>query len=628
MHIALPVFLLTASVVLVATLARRLGLSAPLLLTAVGAIASFLPFMPHPFEVDPEIVLLGFLPPLLFAAASNTSLVDLRRERFRILQMSVLLVLFTAFGVALVVWKLLDVPFAAAVALGGVVAPPDAVAATAVARRIGLPRRVVSVLEGESLFNDATALVTVNTAKGLIAGGAGAVTVFTAGRDFLWASIGGAVIGFVAYLLVKWVWRHVTDTVPIVTISFLSPWVAYLPAEELRASGVIAAVVCGVATGHASPVVQTAQARVSERLNWASMTFLLENMVFLLIGLQTRTIVEGVQRSDSGLGQTFGIAVLVLVTALLLRPIWLLGIDLVSRSLGSARSSLTGRETAIASWAGMRGVVTLAAASLLPPGAPDREVMIFIALVVTVGTLVVQGFSLGFVARLLDLHGPDPREDALQTAQLTQAAITAGNRRLDQELDDSESDVPEQIVEALRSQSARRANLAWERLGRTDCTTETPSDAYRRLRAAMLDAERTKVVKLRDKGVMDHEVLLATMETLDIEESMIARVEERNRDFTERLLLTPEERQFGCQHLAEAPFTTDPVTPDGCEECLRDGTVWVHLRLCMTCGHVGCCDSSVGKHGSKHYEQTGHPVMRSFEPGEGWRWCFVDGILG
>ncbi|NNG40155.1 Na+/H+ antiporter [Flexivirga sp. ID2601S] len=628
MDVALPIFLLAAFVVVVATCARRYGLSAPLLLTALGAAASFLPLVPHPFEVEPEIILLGFLPPLLFGAASNTSLIDLRRERRQILSLSVLLVLFTAFGVALVVWKLLDIPFAAAVALGGVVAPPDAVAATAVARRIGLPRRVVSVLEGESLFNDATALVTVNTAKGLIAGGAGAATVLTAGRDFLWASLGGALIGYLAYRLVSLVWRYVTDAVPSVAISFLSPWVAYLPAEEVHASGVIAAVVCGVALGHSAPVIQTAQARVSERLNWVSMTFLLENMVFLLIGLQTRTIVDEVRDSDPGLAETSLIALAVLATVMLLRPIWLLGLASVSRVMGWTNTTLTGKESAIASWAGMRGVVTLAAASLLPTDTPHRQSMVFIALTVTVGTLVIQGYSLGWVARRLNLHGPDPREDALQTAQLMQATVTAGAERLDQELDDGEHEVPEEVVTALRNQGSRRANLAWERLGNNDVSVETPGDAYRRLRAAMLDAERCKVLRLRDKGVMDHEVLNAVMDNLDVEESMITRYQTANAEASDRLLLTPEERQFGCEHLAAAPLAIDPLTPQGCADCLREGLTWVHLRLCLQCGNVGCCDSSVGRHASKHFEQHGHPVMRSFEPGEAWRWCFVDDRLG
>lgn len=614
--------------IVVATIARRVGLSAPLLLTAIGALVSFAPFMPSHFQVDSEVVLLGFLPPLLFSAASSTSLIDLRRDRRQIIGLSVLLVLFTAFGVGLVAWWLLDVPFAAAVALGGIVAPPDAVAATAVARRIGLPRRVVSILEGESLFNDATALVTVNTAKGLIGGAAGAATIVTAGRDFLWASFGGAAIGFVVFLVLARVRRHVTDTVTSVAISFATPWLAYLPAEEAGASGVIAVVVCGVLLGHKAPVIQTAQSRVSERLNWASVTFLLENLVFLLIGLQVHTIVHGVEQGSLGLGRTFAISLIVLLTVMVLRPIWILSLALVSRLSGWTSSALLPRESVIASWAGMRGVVTLAAAFLLPDRTPEREALIFIALVVTVGTLVLQGFSLGSLARMLNLHGPDPREDALQTAQLMQAAVTAGTRKLEEELASQDAPVPEEIVTALRDQAARRANLAWERLGSNDPDVESPAESYRRLRSAMLDAERRKVLAMRDRGIMDHEVLTAVMDDLDVEESMITRMSNGENEIQDRLLLTPEIRQFGCNHLNDAPMTADPITPEGCPDCVREGTQSVHLRLCLTCGNVGCCDSSVGMHATRHYEQTGHPVMRSFEPGEAWRWCYPDSLLG
>ena len=627
-HIALPIFLLTATVVGVATACRRFGLSAPLVLTALGALVSFAPGMPEPFRVDPEIVLLGFLPPLLFGAAYNTSLVDLRRASRQVISLSVLLVLFTAFGVALVVWKVMDINFAAAVAIGGVVAPPDAVAATAVARRIGLPRKVVSILEAESLFNDATALVTVNTAKGLIFGGAGAATVLTAGRDFLWASLGGAAIGYVAYRVVRVVWRYVTESIPAVAVSFLSPWIAYLPAEEAHASGVIAAVVCGVLLGYASPLHQSGSARLAQRVNWTSITFLLENMVFFLIGLQTNTIVDDVNDSQNGLLWTFGVALLVLLTALVLRPIWLLGLDALSRVFGWTNTTLTGKESAIVSWAGMRGVVTLAAASLLPEDTPQRASLIFIALTVTVGTLILQGFTLGSVARMLNLKGPDPREDALQRAQLVQATVSAGSARLDQELDDGEHEVPQEIVGALRAQGERRSNLAWERLGSGTPLPETPSDSYRRLRSSMLASERAKLIKLRDKGGMDHEVLERVMDDLDVEESMIARREDRAKSYAEQLLTTAQERQFGCEHLQEAPFAVEPNNPTQCEACLREGLQWVHLRECLTCGNVACCDSSVGRHATRHFEETGHPVMRSFEPGEAWRWCFVDDRLG
>jgi len=279
---ALTLLAIAAVVVLVAATARRLGASAPLLLVAVGAVLSFVPAVPE-VEVGPQVILLGILPPLLYAASIRTSLVDLGANKRVIGLLSVGLVLFTALGVALVVWKLLDVPFAVALALGGIVAPPDAVAATAVARRIGLPRRIVTILEGESLFNDATALVVVRTAILAIAG---AVSLAEVGVSFLTAAVGGVVVGLaVAWVLAR-IRRAVTDTTTDTALSFLAPWLAYLPAEVVHASGVLAVVVCGVLLGHKAPVIQSAQSRMAERLNWTTIQYLLENAVFLIIGLQ------------------------------------------------------------------------------------------------------------------------------------------------------------------------------------------------------------------------------------------------------------------------------------------------------------------------------------------------------
>ena len=208
--------------------------------------------------------------------------------------------------------------------------------------------------------------------------------------------------------------------------------------------------------------------------------------------------------------------------------------------------------------------------------------------------------------------------------------MNAGRARLRQELaSDPRGDaVPSSITDALLSQGDRRANLAWERLGRDSDETLNPAECYRNLRTDMLESERAKVLKVRDKGVMDHEVLEEVMESLDIEESMINRIEARNRTFRQRLLLTPEERTFACEHLAAAPFSTEPQHPDGCIDCEREGREPVHLRECLTCGYVGCCDSSEGRHATAHHRRTGHPVMRSIEPGEGWRWCYVDQRLG
>ncbi|MBC9958132.1 Na+/H+ antiporter [Yimella sp. cx-51] len=623
MELAEIALALVATVVLVTALCRRVSLSAPLILTALGAVVSFVPAMPE-VHLDPHVVLVGFLPPLLYAAAINTSLIDLGRERRQIIGLSVFLVLATAFAVAGVTWALVAaVPFAFAVALGGVVAPPDAVAATAVARRIGLPRRIVSILEGESLFNDATALVVVSMA---LEAATHEVTGLDIAVSFVRSAAGGVLIGYLAYRLLKLVRRHLRDAVTNVTVSFMAPWVAYVPAEIVHASGVVAVVVCGVLLAHTSPVDQTASARVAQRMNWASIQFILENLVFLLIGLQARTILDEVRTSELGLARTFLIAFAVLLTVIVVRPIWMLAFAMLGRSRDSA-TSLSLRESAATGWAGMRGVVTLAAAFLLPQDTPERALLVFTALVVTIGTLTLQGFTLGPLARKLDLHGPDPREEALQYAQMLQMTVNAGERRLDDELQKSPG-VPDDIVGALRLQAQRRVNPAWERLGSNDPDVEAPSTAYRRLRSAMLESEREKLLHLRDRGVIDHEVLSEILAGLDVEESMIARVNDRDERFSDATLLTPEVRRFGCEDLQDVDECVEPLSHDGCPRCTAEGLHPVALRMCLSCGEVACCDSSVGKHATAHYEQTGHPVMRSFEPGEAWRWCYVHHLLG
>ena len=617
---ALTLLAIAAVVVMVATAARRVGASAPLLLTAVGAGLSFVPGIPE-IEVGPEVILLGILPPLLYAAAIRSSLVDLGANKRVIGLLSVGLVVFTAFGVAFVVWRLLDVPFAAALALGGIVAPPDAVAATTVARRIGLPRRIVTILEGESLFNDATALVTVRVA---ILGIAGAVSLVDVGVNFLRAALGGIAVGLaVAWVLAR-IRRALTDTTTDTALSFMAPWLAYLPAEVIHSSGVLAVVVCGILLGHKSPVIQSAQSRMAERLNWTTIQFLLENAVFLIIGLQVHLIVQGVVDSGFGLGPSVALAVVVLVAVILLRAVWVLSFGAalsIGSGVGRGRYLRTGL---ILSWAGMRGVVTLAAAFLLPADTPQRPTLVFIALVVTVGTLLIQGLSLPVLARALDVHGPDPREDALQSASVLQRAVAKGNEELDRL---AGPDTPTEALEQLRLGGRRRTHLAWERLGVTHEEAPSPNEVYRRLRRGMLQAERAEVLRLRDSGTVDHEVLADVMRTLDLEESMLAGMESRADQLQERVILTPETQRGDCDHLRDARGV-EPGTPEGCVDCLREGLTWVNLRLCLTCGNVGCCDSSVGQHADRHYDATRHPVMRSFEPGEAWRWCYVDDLLG
>lgn len=624
--IALTLLAVAVASLLVHGVAARLGVLSPLLLLAAGAAASFVPWFPE-ITLSSEVVLIGLLPPLLYATAISTSLVDLKALRVAIAGLSVGLVLFTALGVAVVASALLPISFPLAFALGAIVAPPDAVAATAVARAIGLPRRAVTLLEGESLLNDATALVALRTALAAagLAGhgshGAFDVTVTSVGVDFLRAALGGLVVGFVAYKLIALVRRQVNSAVADTTVSFIAPFAAYLPAELLHASGVLSVVTTGLLLGHRSPVLQNARSRLSERSNWASIQFILENAVFLVIGLQLSSLVEDVQGSSFGLGQTLLVGLAVLATVLVLRPLWIFPFRWVrARVSRHERDRLApAGEGAVVSWAGMRGVVTLAAALLLPPDTPHRPSLVLIAMVVTIGTLLIQGTTLPALARTLGVRGPDPREDALQEATVIQAAVGAGLRRLD-ELPDVDDDA----AERMRQQARMRVNRVWERLGRSE--SESPSDAYRRVRIPVLEAERTELLRIRDEGLVDHQVLADVLAALDVEESTLESIGDRSQAVRDAPLRAPERITGECEHQRELPECTTPREAEGCEECLHAGTAWLHLRVCLTCGHVGCCDSSQG-HASAHFEQSGHPVMRSLEPGEAWRWCFVDDTL-
>ncbi|MFW5469359.1 Na+/H+ antiporter [Knoellia sp. CPCC 206435] len=632
MTLALTLAAIAVTVILVARLCAPLGLPAPIALLLVGLVASVLPVVPD-VSLDPDVVLLGLLPPLLYAAALGTSLVDIRANRRAILGLSVGLVLFTTFGVAIVAWWLLPIPFAVAVALGAIVAPPDAVAATAVARGIGLPRRVTTILEGESLLNDATALVTLRTAiaaAGLASthhgfASHGAVSVGSVARDFGLAVVGGVGVGWVVFVLIGLIRRQLTEASSDTALSFAAPFLSYLPAELLGASGVLAVVTTGLLLAHKAPVLQSASSRLSERINWASVTFLLENAVFLLIGLQLSRLLTDVEASEISVGRAALVGLAILVTVLALRPLWLFPFTWLVGRLG--RSSSTSADvpgTAVTSWAGMRGVVTLAAALTLPEDTDQRPTLVLIALIVTVGTLALQSTTLPVLARALDVRGPDPREDALQEATVVQATTGAGLRALE-----AEAALDPVVAQELRTNAELRVNRIWERLGtlgpRDD---ETPSEARRRLRIVMLEAERRELMRIRDEDDVDHEILSGVLSQLDAEEAALSWSTARAARIRDSDVLAPEQVSRACEHLAREADCAVPSSAGGCEQCLREGLAWVHLRICTRCGQVGCCDSSPGQHASKHFREEQHPVMRSLEPGEAWRWCFVDEVLG
>ena len=623
----LSILAVVATVLAVTALANRFRFSAPLLLMLVGIGVSFLPFVNVP-ELSAEVVLLGFLPPLLYAAAIRTSVIDFRANRRSIAQLSVLLVVVTALGVGLITWMILPVSFPVAFALGAVVAPPDAIAATTIARRMGLPRRMVTILEGESLVNDATAITCLRVAIVAISG---TITATQATVGFLIAALGGFAVGLVVALVVIPIRMRITQPVFDTAISILVPFAAYLPAEAVNiggfhGSGVIAVVTAGLILGHKSPVIQSGQSRLSERVNWATIQFLLENTVFLLIGLQARGIIEANSESElSGL-LIAGFCAAVLIAVIAIRLIWVLGTRafLFRRDKDTRSAAAPWSHALVIGWAGLRGVVTLATAFLIPEDVPFRETLIFAAMVVTAGTLLLQGLTLPVLVRALKLRGPDPRSDALQAATVMQTSSNAAIAHLDDIV--GPDDAP-RTVEMLRDRIASRPEAMWEKLGRPG--DETPAEQYRRLRLQTIDIERDEVLKIRSSGTVDHDIIEQVLGSFDIEESMLTIATERSDRLAEdEPVTTPTVAAGPCDHLESAPASINPDGPGICEDCIREGTRTVHLRICLACGNVGCCNSSVGRHAERHFRHSSHPVVRSFEPGESWRWCYLDERIG
>ena len=512
---------LVTIVVAVTAVARRWSLVTPILLVVVGLALSFVPGFPT-IHLDPEFILIGILPPLLFVAALETSVPAFRFNIRPILLLAVGLVIFTMLAVGLVVHSLLpEVPLSACLALGAVVAPPDAIATTAIARRIGLPRRMVTILEGESLLNDATALVlfrvTVAAAVGT-AVGFGEITM-----EILLAAGGGFLIGAAGAAVLSYLHRHTTDSLLDNALSLLTPFLVALAAEAVHASPVVAVVVTGLYLGHRLPTLMSAGSRLQMGAFWRMVKFVLEGLVFLVVGLQLRDVLEALNTQTS---DAVTITAAVLGTAIVARFIWVYPATYLPRLIPQIRE----RDPApplsvptVVAWAGMRGVVTLATALALPVTLAGgrsypRDLFIWLAFAVIIGTLVIQGLTLAPFARWLHVRADDPSQDFLAEAAIQHAASRAARERLD----DLAPEAPTAVVERLRALTQSRSNTAWERLGGGG---ETPSAAYVRLRRAMLNAEREVFRAARDEGRIPEEVLVRAQRDMDLEEAMLDRGE-------------------------------------------------------------------------------------------------------
>jgi len=521
---------LVAGAAVVAGLARRLNMSEPLVLVVAGIGAGLIPGVPD-YELEPEVVLYFVLPPLLFAAAWQSSVINFRQNIRPIGLLSVGLVLFTTFAVGLAVHAVLpQLPLAAAFALGAIVSPPDAVAATAVGRSVGLPRRLVTILAGESLVNDATALTALRVAVG--AAVAGGFSIWTGIAEFLVAAVGGVVVGLVIAVLVEVALQHLHDPVLENSLVLLLPFVAFAAAEQLgidgyHGSGVLAVVTAGLYLGHRSPRRQTAATRLQGTEVWRVIEFLLESVVFALIGLQLPTVLR--ELPNGSLDAIAVAAVVALVVTIGARFVWMYPATYLPRkipSVGARDPSPPWTYPTVLAWAGMRGVVSLAAAFGLPENFPQKNVVLFLTFVVVVGTLLIQGLTLPTLIRRLGVTGSEQQQDLIREAGAQHAAANAALARLDAELADDGS-VPEDVVSRLREKAEIRQLGAWERLGgrgsADGSAIEPPTISFRRLRRSMIEAEREVFIDLRDRGQIDDEVLMRVQRELDLEESILMR---------------------------------------------------------------------------------------------------------
>jgi monovalent cation/hydrogen antiporter len=492
-------------------LVRQLGWSAPVILVAVGGVASYIPGVPE-IELEPELVLYGVLPPLLFAQAVRTSFIDVRNRRDSILVLSVGTVAFTVVVVGFTTSALLPaIGLATAFAFAAVVAPTDTVAVAAVAGRVGLPRRVVTVLEGESLLNDAAALVALNAA--IVAMSAMVTPLFIAG-EFVLAVVAGAAVG----LAVGWVMAKVRSRLRSVvldtSLALITPYLAFIAAEAVLGSGVLAVVIAGLYLGYRSPVVQSAEARIAESVNWRTIQFLLENAVFLFIGLNLSSILEGAIRTGPGLWPTVAISAVILLALVVARFVFVLTVALVFRR-GPRRlreQNVEWRNAVAVAAASVRGVVTLAAVFLLPPDTPDREFLQFLAFVVVVCTLV-GGLALPTLVRWLRLPQPNRAQERMEWQVLMAEAQAAGLGRLEAEVTDADE---ERVVSQLRGHSTLMAESIED--GSAELGTESLLAAYARLRRVMIRAEREAVLAARNEGRFPETAVKSVLRAIDAEE--------------------------------------------------------------------------------------------------------------
>ena len=516
-EIILGLFVLVAALSFVAA---RLSVPYPIILVLGGLGVSFIPGLPS-LSLDPSYVFVLFLPPILFQAALQTSWRDFRANVRPIGLLAIGLVLFTTLLTAAIAHMFLGMSWSAGFVLGAIISPPDAVAATAIMQRLRIPKRIVTILEGESLVNDATALVAFSFATAAVVHGS--TMLEFAAPKFIAVAAGGVAIGLLAGVVIAWVRPRLRDEGVESIVSLMTPYAAYLPAEWCHVSGVLAVVACGMFLSRKLPTIVDSRTRLRLYHVWDTIIFLLNALVFMLIGLQLPGIMKNI---DVPMTRLIGYGVLVSVTAIAARMLWVFLATYLPRLIfpfirRRDPVPVFGHVFLVA-WTGMRGIVSLAAALSLPltvaSGSPfpHRDMIAFLAFSVILATLVVQGFTLGPLIRFLKLrvdHTED-REEALARYESAHAALA----RLEALV--VIDDIDRSLVDHVRvPYDERIASLTRER--GVVIRKDLPADARKiaDLRREAMAAERRMLIKLRDDGAIADDVLRRVQEDLDLEES-------------------------------------------------------------------------------------------------------------
>ena len=512
---------LVAFCVALAILAQRLNLPVAVLLVLGGMALAFVPGLPS-VELNPELALALFLPPLLQVSAYRTDWPAFRSNLRPILLLAVGAVVFTAVAVALVAKLMVPgLPWWAAVALGAIVAPPDAVAAASVLKNFNLPKRIVVVLEGESLINDASSLVLYRFAVAAVA--AGTVSYSQGALQFVGMAVGGALMGWLVGRAAMWLFVYTRDTLLDITVSLLAGFAAYLAAEAVHASGVLGAVVCGLVLGRKQHAEFTARTRLELNAVWGFVEFLLASLVFMLIGLQLRGIVARLSEYDPMQLALLGLAVS--ATLIVSRFVWIFPTAWLPRAMSKRiRQSdpmPPWSQLTVLSWAGMRGVVSLAAALALPAQFPGRDIIIFLALCSIFATLVLQGTTLGWLVRRLNLVEAEATAPGSETvharAEMAGAARDAVKAHLAEGADTEHSAAAAELVDEYEVR-AERASIDGQ-----DIEAQSQKlEAQQRLRLVAIDAARKKLAEQTDQ--IDAENHRTLGEELDLEEQQLRRV--------------------------------------------------------------------------------------------------------